>query len=84
MDGPVHRRTVVPELWDTPVFDGMNRMATRLWAGCFVVCTVAGLARPGPARVWVPVLLMAVAVVVSRWAGRRYLALRPSGAGDTG
>lgn len=70
------RRTVVPELWDTPAFDRMNRAATRLWAGCFVACDVAALTLPDPARVWVPVLLMAATVVASRRAARRYLARR--------
>jgi hypothetical protein len=70
------RRTVVPELWETPAFRAMNTLTTRLWAACFVLCLIAALLLPDPIRVWVPVGLMVVTVVLSRRLGRRYLARR--------
>lgn len=68
------RRTVVPELWDSPAFHAMNVRTTRLWVVCFVLCDVAALTLPDPSSVWVPVLLMVATVVLSRRLGRRYLA----------
>jgi len=70
------RRTVVPELWGSEAFRSMNVRTTRLWAGCFVVCDVVALTLPHPSRVWVPVGVMVLTVVVSRRLGRRYLARR--------
>ncbi len=76
------RRTVVPELWETPAFRAMNTLTTRLWAGCFALCLVSALVLPDPSRVWVPVGLMLLTVVVSRRLGRRHLAQRLAAAED--
>lgn len=70
------RRTVTKEFWDHPAFREMNVFATRLWAGCFVACDVMALTLPDPTRVWAPVALMGLTVVVSRRFGRRVFTRR--------
>jgi hypothetical protein len=70
------RRTVAPEFWEHPAFGEMNVLATRLWAVCFVACDVMAVTLPDPMRVWAPVGLMALTVVLSRRLARRVLTRR--------
>lgn len=70
------RRTVVPQMWGSEAFASMNVLTTRLWVACFLLCDVAALTLGDPLRVWAPIAVMAVTVVLSRRLGRRHLALR--------
>jgi hypothetical protein len=70
------RRTVAPAFWDHPAFRDMNVVTTRLWAACFVACDVLALTLADPLRVWAPVGLMGLTVVLSRRLARQILTRR--------
>lgn len=65
------RRVVTPEFVTDPRFRAMNVRATAVWAVAFVVCVVLSLALHGAVSIWLPLVVMVVAVLVSRVMGRR-------------
>lgn len=67
------RRVVTPEFAEDPRFRAMNMRATAVWTVAFTACDVVALTVSGGAGTWVPVGVMAAAVVVSRLSGRSYL-----------
>jgi hypothetical protein len=67
------RRVVTPEFAEDPRFRQMNVRSTVVWAAAFVLCDVLSLVLHGAVSTWLPVVVMALAVVVSRMMGRRML-----------
>jgi hypothetical protein len=67
------RRVVRPEFVADPRFRAMNRRTTVVWTVAFVVCDALALLVRGAAGTWLPLAVLALAVVVSRVSGRRYL-----------
>ena len=67
------RRVVTAEFAEDPQFRAMNVLTTAVWTAAFMACDVLSLTLTGAAGTWVPVTVMAVAVVISRLSGRLYL-----------
>jgi hypothetical protein len=67
------RRVVDPEFLADPRFRGMNVRTTVVWALCFAVCDALALLVHGAAGTWLPLVVLAIAVPVSRASGRLYL-----------
>jgi hypothetical protein len=68
------RRVVTPEFAADPRFRAMNAWTTAVWTVAFAVCDALSLTLSGAAGNWLPVAVMAAAVVISRVTGRVYLA----------
>jgi hypothetical protein len=67
------RRVVTAEFARHPRFRAMNVRTTAVWTAAFAACDVLSLTIGGAGGTWVPVAVMAAAVVISRLAGRLYL-----------
>jgi hypothetical protein len=67
------RRVVRPEFVTDPRFRRMNVRTTVVWTVAFVACDVLSVLAPGSAGTWLPVMVLALAVVISRVSGRLYL-----------
>jgi hypothetical protein len=67
------QRVVRPDFVEDPRFRAMNVRATAIWAAAFAGADVVSLAVSEPTADWLPVVLMALAMVVSRLDGRRFL-----------
>jgi hypothetical protein len=67
------RRVVDPEFVADPRFRGMNVRTTVVWTVAFVACDVLAVLVHGAAGTWLPVVVLALAVVISRVSGRLYL-----------
>src|ERR687886_1621185 len=67
------RRVVRPEFVADPRFRRMNVRTTAVWAAAFAVCDALALLVHGPAGTWLPLVVLALAVVASRVGGRLYL-----------
>jgi hypothetical protein len=67
------RRVVRPEFVTDPRFRAMNLRTTVVWTVAFAVCDALALLVHGAAGTWLPLVVLAVAVVTSRVSGRRYL-----------
>ena len=70
------RRVVTPEFAADPRFRAMNVWTTGIWTVAFAACDALSLALGGAAGTWLPVAVMAAAVVISRLTGRLYLTRR--------
>ncbi len=68
------RRVVPAEFTTDPRFRALNVRSTAVWTVAFVVCDVLSLTLRGAAGTWVPVVVMAAAVGLSRLLGRRVVA----------
>ena len=51
----------------------MNLRTTVVWTVAFVACDALSLLVHGVAGTWLPVVVLALAVVISRVSGRLYL-----------
>ncbi len=67
------RRVVRPEFVADPRFRRMNVHATVVWTLAFVACDALSILVHGAAGTWLPLVVLALAVVVSRVSGRSYL-----------
>jgi hypothetical protein len=67
------RRVVRPEFLADPRFRAMNVRSTVVWTAAFAVCDALALLVHGAAGTWLPLGVLALAVVVSRVGGRLYL-----------
>jgi hypothetical protein len=67
------RRVVRPEFVADPRFRRMNVRTTVVWVAAFAACDVLSVLVHGAAGTWLPVVVLALAVVVSRVSGRLYL-----------
>ena len=67
------RRVVRPEFVADPRFRAMNLRTTVVWVLAFAVCDALALLVHGAAGAWLPLAVLALAVVVSRLSARRYL-----------
>ena len=67
------RRVVRPEFVADPRFRRMNVRTTVVWTVAFVACDVLSVLVHDAAGSWLPVVVLALAVVISRVSGRRYL-----------
>lgn len=67
------RRVVTPQFAADPRFRAMNVRTTAVWTVAFAACDVLSLTVRGAVGTWLPVGVMAGAVVVSRVTGRVYL-----------
>jgi hypothetical protein len=67
------RRVVRPEFLADPRFRRMNVRTTAVWVVAFAVCDGLAVAVHGAAGIWLPLVVLALAVVVSRLSGRLYL-----------
>jgi hypothetical protein len=67
------RRVVRPEFMADPRFRRMNVRTTVVWTVAFVACDVLAVLVHGAAGTWLPVVVLALAVVISRVSGRLYL-----------
>ncbi len=67
------RRVVRPEFVADPRFRRMNVRTTVVWAVAFVACDALSILVHGAAGTWLPLVVLALAVVVSRVSGRLYL-----------
>ena len=67
------RRVVRPEFLADPRFRGMNVRTTVVWTLSFAVCDALAVLVHGAAGTWLPLVVLALAVVVSRVSGRLYL-----------
>jgi len=65
------RRVVSPEFVADPRFRAMNVRATAVWAAAFAACVVLTVALRGAVSIWLPLVVMVMAVVASRVMGRR-------------
>jgi len=74
------RRVVRPDLVADPRFRRMNMWTTVVWAVAFVACDVLSVQVHGTPGTWLPVLVLVLAVVISRVGGRVYLASTMRGA----
>src|SRR5919199_6010396 len=74
------RRVVRPEFLADPRFRGMNVRTTVVWTLSFAVCDALALLVHGAAGTWLPLVVLALAVPVSRVSGRRYLSSTMRGA----
>jgi hypothetical protein len=74
------RRVVRPEFVADPRFRRMNVRTTAVWVVAFAVCDGLAVAVHGAAGIWLPLVVLALAVVVSRLSGRLYLrsTMRPA------
>jgi hypothetical protein len=68
------RRIVRPEFVSDPRFRRMNVRTTVVWAAAFAVCDALAVLAHGAPGTWLPLVVLALAVVVSRVGGRLYLA----------
>jgi hypothetical protein len=68
------RRVVAPEFLTDPRFRAMNVRTTAVWAIAFAICDALSLLLHGATSNWLPVAVMAAAVVISRISGRVFLA----------
>jgi hypothetical protein len=67
------RRVVRPEFGADPRFRRMNVRTTVVWVAACAACDVLSVLVHGSAGTWHPVVVLALAVVVSRVSGRLYL-----------
>ena len=67
------RRVVRPDFVADPRFRRMNVQTTVVWTVAFVACDVLSVLVHGAAGTWLPVVVLALAVVISRVSGRLYL-----------
>ena len=67
------RRVVRPDFVADPRFRRMNLRTTVVWTVAFVACDVLSVLVHGVAGTWLPVVVLALAVVISRVSGRLYL-----------
>jgi hypothetical protein len=67
------RRVVRPEFVADPRFRRMNVRTTVVWTVAFVACDALSILVHGAAGTWLPLVVLALAVVVSRVTGRLYL-----------
>jgi hypothetical protein len=67
------RRVVRPDVVADPRFRRMNVRTTVVWTVAFVACDVLAVLVHGAAGTWLPVVVLALAVVISRVSGRLYL-----------
>jgi hypothetical protein len=67
------RRVVRPEFVADPRFRPMNVRATVVWAVAFAGCDALSVLVHGAPGTWLPLVVLALAVVVSRVSGRRYV-----------
>jgi hypothetical protein len=67
------RRVVRPEFVADPRFRRMNVRTTVVWIMAFAVCDALSILVHGAAGTWLPLVVLALAVVVSRVSGRRFL-----------
>ena len=67
------RRVVRPDFVADPRFRRMNLRTTVVWTVAFVACDVLSVLVHGVAGIWLPVVVLALAVVISRVSGRLYL-----------
>jgi hypothetical protein len=67
------RRVVRPEFVADPRFRRMNVRTTVVWALAFAACDALSVLVHGAAGTWLPLVVLALAVVVSRISGRLYL-----------
>ena len=58
----------------------MNLLTTVVWTVAFVACDVLSVLGPGTARTWLPAVVLALAVVISRVCGRLCLSSTMHGA----
>ena len=56
-----------------PRFRRMNVRTAVVWTVAFAVCDALSILVRGAAGTWLPLLVLALAVVVSRVSGRRFL-----------
>jgi hypothetical protein len=77
------RRVVRPEFVADPRFRAMNVRTTVVWTLAFAACDAVALLLHGAAGTWLPLVMLGLAVVVSRISGRRYLASVTGGAEGT-
>lgn len=66
------RRVVRSDFVADPRFRRMNVQTTVVWTVAFVACDVLSLVVHGAAGTWLPVVVLALAVVISRVSGRLY------------
>ena len=67
------RRVVRPEFVADPHFRHMNVPTTVVWAVAFATCDALSMLVHGAAGTWLPLVVLALAVVVSRVSARLYL-----------
>jgi hypothetical protein len=67
------RRVVHPDFVADPRFRRMNLRTTAVWTVAFVACDVLSVLVHGAAGTWLPVVVLALAVVISRVSARLYL-----------
>jgi len=67
------RRVVRPDFVADPRFRRMNLRTTVVWTVAFVGCDVLSVLVHGVAGTWLPVVVLALAVLISRVSGRLYL-----------
>ncbi len=67
------RRVVRPDVVTDPRFRRMNLRVTVVWTVAFVACDVLSVLIHGAAGTWLPVVVLAAAVVISRVSGRLYV-----------
>ena len=67
------RRVVRPEFVADPRFRRMNVLTTVVWAVAFVACDALSILVHGAAGTWLPLVVLALAVVVSRVSARLYV-----------
>jgi hypothetical protein len=74
------RRVVRPEFVADPRFRRMNVRTTVVWTVAFVTCDALSILVHGAAGTWLPLVVLALAVVVSRVSGRLCLTATMRGA----
>jgi hypothetical protein len=67
------RRVVRPEFLADPRFRAMNVRTTAVWTVAFAVCDALALLVHGAAGTWLPLVVLALAVIISRVRARLYL-----------
>jgi hypothetical protein len=67
------RRVVRAEFLTDPRFREMNVRSTVVWTVAFAVCDALALLVHGAAGTWFPLVVLALAVIISRVSGRLYL-----------
>jgi hypothetical protein len=76
------RRVVRPEFVADPRFRVMNVRSTVVWTAAFTVCDALAVFVHGAAGTWLPLVVLALAVVISRVSARLYLrSAMPAGGG---
>jgi hypothetical protein len=63
------RRVVRPEVVADPRFRRMNTRTTVVWVAAFAACDVLSVLVHGAAGTWLPAVVLALAVVISRVSG---------------